>query len=145
MVIPRPHLTRFSLPGRFLAPVLICGLLLTGCSLFGEEESSGSDGVSFGSDGVRSTVQDKAIVIKNRRSEPIWVRVVGTSQIPVIIFSDPPNLEGDPIPSGEQRVVEFEEILMDEDEDEISVSWWNATMEDGERVVGEVSSFRVEL
>lgn len=137
MVFPRPHFTRFSPPLRFLAPVLICVLLLTGCSLFGEEES-------FGSDGVRATVQDEGIVIKNRRSEPIWVRMVGVSVLPTILLASP-DLDGEPIPAGERRVVEFEEITMGEDEEAISVSWWSATMEDGERMAGKESSFRVEL
>jgi hypothetical protein len=120
-----------------LAPVLICSLLLTGCSLFGEEDS-------FGSDGVKATVQDETIVINNRRGEPIWVRTVGVSVLPTILLV-PPDLDGKSIPPGEKRAVEFEEITMGEDEEALSVSWWSATMKNGEHRAGEVSSFRVEL
>lgn len=137
MVLPRPHIARFPLPLRFLALVLICGLLLTGCSLFGEEES-------FGSEGVRGTVQDETIIVKNRRSQPIWIRMVGVSLLPTVLLASP-DLDGEPISPGEQRAVKLEEISTGESEEAISVSWWSATVENGERVAGEVSSFRVEL
>ncbi|PQJ33661.1 hypothetical protein BSZ35_02770 [Salinibacter sp. 10B] len=137
MIFRCSHPDRVPLPLRILAPVLVCGLLLTGCSLFGEEESVGSDGVT-------ATVQDEAIVIKNRRSGPVWVRMIGVSVLPTVLLA-PPDLDGEPIPAGEQRVVEFEVITMGENEDAIRVFWWGATMDDGKRVPGEVSSFRVEL
>ena len=137
MVLPRSHIARFSRSCRFLASVLICSFLLAGCSLFGEEES-------FGSEGVRAVVEGEAIVIENNRSQPIWTRMVGVSLLPRISML-PPNLDGAPILPGDQRTVELEEILTGENEEAISVSWWSATMQNGERVAGEVSSLRIEL
>jgi hypothetical protein len=121
-----------------LALTLACGLLLAGCSLFGDEDPT------FGTDGVKATIQDDAIVVENQRRQPIWIRLLGTSLLPTI-STRPLTLEGDSIPVGGQRMVDFENITMGEDEDEVSVSWWEATTEDGKRVAGEASAFRVEL
>jgi len=119
-----------------LGNFLLGSLLLAGCSLF--DDGSSKDR------GVRASVQNEVLVVKNSRSDSVWTFAAGTRLLARVSLA-PPSLDGDPIPPGGTQRIEIDDIPMDDMENSITVFWWPAVMEDGKRVAGPRSSFKVDL
>jgi len=116
--------------------VLMGSLLLAGCSLF--------DDGSVDAGGLRAYVENDALIVKNSRSDSAWTFAAGTRLLARVSLA-PPSLDGDPIPPGGAQRIEIDDIPMDDMENSITVFWWPAVMEDGKRVAGPRSSFKVDL
>ena len=112
-------------------------LLLTSCSLFGESETVESEGVWARTEGA-------SLVVENQRMEPVWIRVYGASTLINVLLA-PNTLDGEPIRPGEQRVVSFEDLRLSENEEAVTIFWWEAVEVEGEREAGPWTAFQVEL
>lgn len=142
-------LIRHRLPQRRLlsasALVLACSLLLQGCSVVGGDEPS------FDSDGVIATLGGETLTIENRRDQEIWTFFIGRKIQASVNWVTAVGEKGEGLPPGGQVRVNLEEILMIDDvrvsdarEKAVNVHFWEAVMEEGERVPGPVSAFTVE-
>lgn len=113
-------------------------LLLAGCSLIG------SDGETFGSNGVTATLEGQTLTIENQREQEIWTFVIGRTAQASASWAVAVGEKGEGLAFGEKEAVDLEDVLTVDDEESINVHWWEAVVEDGERVPGSVSTFRVE-
>jgi hypothetical protein len=96
------------------------------------------------SNNVRATIDQEQPRIDNQRQDTVWTRQFGR-HIRARILLAPPSIDRAGIPPGEEKVVPLQEIPLDDNEDEVIVSWWEAVTTDGERRAGEIRSLVVEL
>ena len=96
------------------------------------------------SNNVRATIDQEQLRIDNQRQDTVWTRQFGR-RIRALILLAPPSIDRAGIPPGKEKVVPLQEIPLDDNEDEVIVSWWEAVTTDGERRAGEIRSLMVEL
>ncbi len=126
-------------PALCMLALVLCGVFVcSGCSLFGDEASTFGD-----AERVTATLAEDELVVTNHTREPIWTFVIGRASAALIYWV--PHLEGEGLAPGASERIKLSDIDKSKSEDEVLVYWWQAIVEDGERVPGEVHSLRVEL
>lgn len=114
----------------------LCGLLLVGCSGFGDDESSSPEP-------VRAEQMGERIAIQNRGRDTVWTFVAGRRILARLFWR--PSLKQEGLAPGSTRTVALEAIPMDEEEEQLVVFWWHARTEGGQREPGDISSLDVML
>lgn len=121
---------------RWLLLALLCGLLLVGCSVFGDDGSSNSEP-------VRAERVGERIAIQNRGRDTVWTFEAGRRILARLDWRQSLKQEG--LAPGSTRTVALDAIPMDDAEEQVVVFWWEARVQGGQREPGHVSSLDVEL
>ena len=123
--------------------LLIVGMisLLAGCALI-DGNSERQDEVRDGN--VTVAADGRALTVRNGTEAPIYTFEVGATIAPLILWAPTVNAE-DAIAPGAERVMPYDNLLIDDAEVEVLVYWWHATTRDGERVPDEIQVLTVSL
>ncbi|PSQ98009.1 MAG: hypothetical protein BRD51_03855 [Bacteroidetes bacterium SW_11_64_17] len=115
---------------------VLCALLLAGCSVVGDDETSASGP-------LRAELVNEAVAVQNRGQDTVWTFMAGQHILARLDWR--PSLDPDGLAPGSTRTVALEKIPMGDDEDRVVVFWWSARVNAGTREPGEVSSLSVEI